>query len=216
MPMGIRSVQAAGEVHPNPWLGPIDHTVAIRIDVSTLTTAEVDTRGFLKPGVLFRRNGTPAGAQTGEQEVYITGGAAGTLAVSGIAVGDQLLEVTYFVGAGTTVTNVSDLTAEFTINGAGTINNTAGTATTGGKLRVRFRSAANAATDYIFGAVVEAVKIATGNTSPILAAAADVDVALAVYGVLNKKILEDSLGRSLTANELAAVLAPGCRLVLAY
>lgn len=67
-----------------------------------------------------------------------TGVAAGDIVATGIKVGDRLDEVIYFVGAGVAVTNVSDLTAEFTITATNTINNAAGTATTGGKLLVRW------------------------------------------------------------------------------
>ena len=40
--------------------------------------------------------------------------------------------------AGTAVTDVQDLTSQFTISAANTINNAAGTASTGGKLLVRW------------------------------------------------------------------------------
>ena len=69
----------------------------------------------------------------------IAGGAAGNLTVTGIATTDELISVTQFVGAGVAVTDVSDLTSEFTITAANTINNTGGTNTTGNKLLVLYR-----------------------------------------------------------------------------
>ena len=72
----------------------------------------------------------------------IAGGAAGNHTVTGIATADALIQVLYFVGAGTDVTDVSDLTSEFTISAANTINNTGGTATTGGKLQVFYQDRA--------------------------------------------------------------------------
>lgn len=68
----------------------------------------------------------------------VTGGAAGDHTVTGIATTDELVLVLYFVGAGTDVTDITDLTSEFTITAANTINNTGGTATTGGKLLVLY------------------------------------------------------------------------------
>jgi hypothetical protein len=66
------------------------------------------------------------------------GGSAGDHTVTGIAPGDQLVEVIYFAGAGTDVTDVADLSDEFTIADDDTINNAEGTDTTGGKLVVRY------------------------------------------------------------------------------
>lgn len=123
---------AGGSVHPNPFVGPVEHRVAIRIDVSTLTSAEVDADGYLKPGVPFQSTGA---------------------LVSGAA-------------------------------------------------------------QSIYGANVEATKIAANNAGATLAAAADVDVAVCTIGAINQDILEDCLGRALSANELAAFGAAGCRLVL--
>lgn len=69
----------------------------------------------------------------------ISGGAAGDHTVTGIAVGDVLELVIQFVGGGTDVTDVADLTGEFTIDSADTINNDGGTATSGDKLLVVWR-----------------------------------------------------------------------------
>lgn len=70
------------------------------------------------------------------KHALIAGGAAGNLTVAGIKTTDTLNMVLQFVGAATTVTTVADLTSEFTISASNTINNTAGTATTGDKLLV--------------------------------------------------------------------------------
>ena len=82
--------------------------------------------------------GAGIGAGGFAKRAVIAGGAAGSHAVTGIKTGDELDEVIYFVGAGTAVTNVSDLTAEFTISGSGTIDNSGHTDTTGGVLLVRW------------------------------------------------------------------------------
>jgi hypothetical protein len=66
----------------------------------------------------------------------IAGGSAGNLTVSGIKTTDTLVSVLRLVGAATTMTNITDLTSEFTISATNTINNTSGTATTADKLLV--------------------------------------------------------------------------------
>lgn len=63
------------------------------------------------------------------KRALIAGGAAGNLTVTGIKVGDELVSVLRFIGTGTAVTDVTDLTSEFTITATNTINNTGGTTT---------------------------------------------------------------------------------------
>ncbi len=73
------------------------------------------------------------------KNAVVAGGAAGDITVAGIVATDTLELVLYLVGAGVAVTDASDLTSEFTV-AAGKINNAAGTATTGGKLLVQWRT----------------------------------------------------------------------------
>ena len=56
MPLSVTET-AGNNVYGNPFLGPVDHTVQIPIDISDLTVAEVDANGYLKPGVPFNRTG---------------------------------------------------------------------------------------------------------------------------------------------------------------
>lgn len=65
----------------------------------------------------------------------IAGGAAGDHTVAGIAVGDALRAVLHVDFTDASETG-ADITSEFTITGANTINNTGGTATTDGFLIV--------------------------------------------------------------------------------
>ena len=71
------------------------------------------------------------------KHALIVGGAAGDLTVAGILIGDELVEVLHYIGAGVAITDVTDLTAEFTVAN-GKINNALGTASTGDKLMVRW------------------------------------------------------------------------------
>lgn len=67
----------------------------------------------------------------------IAGGAAGAHTVAGIATGDQLVLVTYLLRDAVAANiDMLAITGEFTITGANTIDNTAGTDTTGFALLV--------------------------------------------------------------------------------
>jgi len=73
-----------------------------------------------------------------ETEAIVAGAAAGNVTVTGIGTNDELISVTHLVGSGTDVTDVDDLTSEFSITAADTINNAGGTDTSGNELRVRW------------------------------------------------------------------------------
>lgn len=66
----------------------------------------------------------------------VDGGAAGDHTVTGIAVEDQLIAILHIEGSGTALTGAADLTDEFTISAADTINNDAGTSSADGVLVV--------------------------------------------------------------------------------
>lgn len=70
------------------------------------------------------------------RRTVISGGSAGDHTVSGIETQDRIAAVIQFVGAGTDVTDIADLTDEFSIASDGTINNGGNTDTSGDKLLV--------------------------------------------------------------------------------
>ncbi len=75
----------------------------------------------------------------GLKQTVIAGGAAGNHTVTGIATTDHLIGVNHLVGDGTQLTGAANnLTSEFTISAANTIDNTGGTATTNGVLIVTY------------------------------------------------------------------------------
>jgi hypothetical protein len=55
----------------------------------------------------------------------------------------------------------------------------------------------------VFGVTVEAVKVAADNAAATIAALTTAQVALAMIAVLNRDVVEDILGRALTADEIA-------------
>lgn len=101
--------------------------------------ALVNAAGSITTAMLAAQAVTSAKLAGGfAKHAVVAGGAAGNFTVTGILTTDELNEVIYYVGAGVAVTDVSDLTSEFTITASNTINNTGGTASTGGKLLVRY------------------------------------------------------------------------------
>lgn len=127
-----RNIVGASQDYGKPFVGPVNHTHQLAVNVAVLTAFEVDSKGYLKPGVIFDKAGI-------------------------------------LVGVGPA---------------------------------------------YAYGATVEATKVADGNTAPLLAAAGVVRVAVARIGLLNGDIIEDNLGRVLTANELAGFERAGTHLAL--
>jgi len=127
--MSIRiTKKAGGTSYANPFIGPVQHPANILVDVSNLTANEVDSKGYLKPGVPL----TKAGVR---------------------------------VAAG-----------------------------------------------FVFGVTIEATRIAEDNTD--LANTPDTFVAVETSGLINRDIVEDILGRALTAAEIAGFDAAGSKLAL--
>lgn len=65
----------------------------------------------------------------------------------------------------------------------------------------------------VWGVTIEPIKIATGNTDTILDAATDCFVTVG-FGLVNRDIAEDNLGRALTSDEIAGFDLAGsnCRI----
>lgn len=47
----IVSATTGGTSYASPFVGPTNHVVHVKVDLSGLTTDEVDANGYLKPGV---------------------------------------------------------------------------------------------------------------------------------------------------------------------
>lgn len=60
MPLGI-STTTGGLAHAPVFVGNIVNTDVVQVDISDLTTKEVDADGFLKPGVPFAKDGSLVG-----------------------------------------------------------------------------------------------------------------------------------------------------------
>lgn len=132
-----KNISAAGVIYGRPVVGPANHTAQISVDITLLTANEVDSQGFLKPGVPFAANGILVGA-----------------AVPVFGIVPEPLDVLH-IPPFTTLT---------------------------------------------FAAA--------------LAAAGVQQLAVVTIGQVNRKIIEDNLGRVLTANEIAGFGLAGCLIKL--
>lgn len=115
------------------------------VDVIRSGIANVDYGGTITRGdrLTADSNGKAISAEglSGSKRAVVNGGSAGNITVTGILTTDRLISVIYNPISGGNVTSVTDLTSEFSITAADTINNTGGTATTGGRLTVIYERA---------------------------------------------------------------------------
>lgn len=133
MPLSIETT-AGGRAYANPFIGGVDHPAQIKVDVSGLTTDEVDEFGYLKSGV--------------------------PLAKTGILVG--------------------------------------------------------ASPAFVYGVTFEAQKIVPNNPTNVTLAAVTADPIITVntIGHANRDVIEDNLGRALSADEIAGFDRAGSKIAL--
>jgi hypothetical protein len=86
MPISV-SATTGGQVHAPVFVGKILNTDVVQVDISDLTTKEVDANGYVKPGVAFAKDGSLVG--------------------SGVAVWGVTIEATKIIHATIPPTNVS-------------------------------------------------------------------------------------------------------------
>lgn len=138
MPMRMRNnITAPGSIYGRPFIGPTDYPSQIAVNITVLTANEVDSMGFLKPGVPFS--------------------AAGAL-----------------VGAAVPVWGVIPEPID----------------------------------------VLHLAPYDTNSWAAALAAAGTQQITVITVGQVNRKIIEDNLGRVLTANEIAGFGLAGCLIKL--
>lgn len=89
MPLKVTS-RAGDSDYGSPLLGPANHTAPIAVDITALTDDEIDSEGYLKPGVPFTGAGALVGAApafvfgvTIEPQKVADGNAAGDIAGAG-------------------------------------------------------------------------------------------------------------------------------------
>lgn len=132
MPMMVEKT-TGGIGYGNPFIGGVNHPAQIAVDVSGLTTDEVDQYGYLKPGVPLTKTGV-------------------------------------LVGSGA----------------------------------------------FVYGVTIEAQKIVPDNPTDVTLAAVTADPIITVntVGHVNRDVIEDNLGRALTADEVTGFDLAGSKIAL--
>lgn len=134
MPLNIKKT-AGTTTYGNPFVGSIDHMLQVVVDISELTDDLVDADGYLKPGAMFKSDGTQP-------------------------------------------------------DGSGFI--------------------------YAINPEPQNIRHATipPTDASLAADTGTIPLGMAAAGMVNRDIVEDNLGRALTANELAAFTVAGCQFIL--
>ena len=239
MPMIITET-TGGTNYTSPFIGPVDHTLHVLLDISTFTTDEIDADGYLKPGVpiALLANGKGVGigdeAAAGSAVATADAGNTGNGAMGAITVGAGAKAGTYrleiieaaanagtfgvwdpdgiMVGTGNVASAFSGGGLSFTL-ADGATDFVAGD----GFAIVVTLTAGGASVSRLHGVTVEATKlpITTPATNTTLASeTGDCFVAVATHGVINRDLAEDNLGRAYNAAELAAFNAAGSHFTL--
>jgi hypothetical protein len=135
MPISVSALATEANSYGKVFVGPVDHTDVVVVDISDLTTKEVDSLGYIKPGVPFSKAGDLVGS-----------------------------------------------------------------------------------TVPVYGVTPESIKLNHATIPPTdVSLAADtgtMQVAVGIAGLVNRDIMEDNLGRALTADEIAGFALAGCHVHL--
>lgn len=222
MPISQRRVYTGDNVYNNVWVGPMDHPATVRVTPSALGSTVIDAHGFIPSGFPFAKDGSTVGGATAGAATPKAGGNTGNGTVTGVSADTNARAQTFTLTA-TSATNFSVTGSESGPAPAATVGtpyngpgvnftiNAGGTAFVAGDQY----TIALVASDAVYGCTIEPVKVAlTGSATDIAAASTAVDVTVGTIGQINRDILEDNLGRALTAGEIAGFGLAGSRIVL--
>ncbi len=214
MPMKVTS-RTGADTYANPFVGPVGPTVAIDVNIANLTAYEVDAKGTIKPGIPLTRAGALLAAQTLStvaQGTVTTGNADGVIgaATGGFGQPAETITATFTTSGATAHASVvgtkSGYIGELIV----------GTAFVSPQIRV---SVADGSADFeagdvitwavtagvddkLFGVTVEAINLVADNSNTYRTGT--FQIAVATAGLVNRDLVEDILGRVLTATEIAA------------
>lgn len=127
-----------------------EQAINVASDLPTIDVSRDFTSGLssvIEPGTVLKKSGHRKGLNTAVVAGANAGGGAQTIAVADIVTEDELRSVLRFVGGGTDVTDVEDVTAKFTISSDGNIEQ-ADTDMSSDKLVVIWSSAAHFTNTY--------------------------------------------------------------------
>lgn len=220
MPISIQK-KAGGLAHAPVFVtGPLA-TDSVKVDISALSSNEIDADGYLKSGVPFGIGGVLVAAQT----LSTPGAASYDRDDSGTPSDGTVGSISGRFGAPTetiTATCITEASNAGTFTVQGSKSGYLGIAT----VAVAFNSSvigftiADGSEDWnigdvitipvtggvsetVHGVTIAPVKVAAGNAGGDLSAATDCFAAVGTHGVVNRDVIEDVLGRSLTSAEVA-------------
>lgn len=227
MPITVTNPKTVGgSNYVSVFQGPVNHPAQIAVDITALTDDEIDPDGYLKPGVPLSPNGTlittatdsawaaavADGANTGAATVGSLQGRAGkptevitieATVTGGAGVGKATVRGSKsgYLGLATVGTLFVSSVGELLITDGApdlTIGDLYTIAVTGGT------------SDKLLGVTFEPLKVAEGNTAPLIAAASDAyELAVGIVGAVSRPRAEWNLGRTYTAEEIAAFPSSG-------
>ena len=73
MPITRKAPTTGGQYIPPPFVGPVDHRVAVPLNLTTLVPTDLDANGYLKPMLPLRRTGPAAYAKISAPAQVIKG-----------------------------------------------------------------------------------------------------------------------------------------------
>lgn len=214
MPMKVTKT-SGGDSYPSVFVGPLGPTVAIDVNIASLTTSEVDINGRIKPGIPLTRTGALIAAQTLSTiaaGAVTTGNANGAIgaAVGGYGMPTESITATFLTTGATATARVEGTKSGYIgILTVGTAFNSASISVTISDGSTDYEAGdvvtwavTGGASDKLFGVTVEAIKLVADNTNTYRTGT--FQVAVCVAALVNRDSAEDVLGRAYTNAELAA------------
>jgi hypothetical protein len=218
MPLKFEKTFTGEADYGNPFVGPVDHTAPIDVDLSTLSDDEIDAKGYLKPGIPLTSAAALAAAQTRSVPGSPTPGGGNTgngtvgAATGGFGAPAETITITFTTTGATAAFRVEGSVSGLIGTGAVgtpfdspvislTISDGSADWTIGDTLVYEVTAGVS---NRLFGVTLEPRKVAADNADATIAALGVETIIVATIGQVNRDILEDNLGRSLTAAEVAA------------
>lgn len=217
MPITTRTLLTGAQAYAPVFDGTVEHTAQIAVNITLLTNAEIDSLGYLKPGVPFTSGGvlvtSPRTKSTIAQGTNVgTGDGTIGAATGGYGMPTETITATFTTTGATAKADVvgtkSGYIGQLTVGSAFasqainvTVSDGANDYTAGDVITW---AVTKGVSDVVFGVSIEPIKVAAGNAAgDISAASAAFEIGLGIAGVVRKKLAEANLGRSYTAAEVA-------------
>jgi hypothetical protein len=215
-PMSV-TVTEGDSGYASPFVGAIGPTVQLNVDIENLSDDEIDAKGYIKPGVPLTKSGALIGADAKSTVAAAVAGEdnVGNGTVGSVSGGFDAPTETITLTCITEAANAGTFRVEGSVSGvlgvatvavpfvSPIISFTIADGAEDFDIGDTFTLAATAgASDVLYGVVVEATKLVASNSDDDRVG--EFSVVVTVHALVNRDILEDVLGRVLTAGEVDA------------